>query len=681
MLINARNLSGTGRGISPMTNITPFTYSDGLTFQRLLYMMKEYMLEVMEPHYTGEITRVIEEFNSELDRIETQYGKDYAEMNGIIEDFIKRIEEYVRTWVDPVAKAAVKKYLDEFIANPGTLELFGGIFASKVNEDTPRKQAELYATFFNNLRNGTPVSICALGDSTTYGYDMSSADRIVAPAGTLPDGSIHRHDRAPKQYPAVLQSRLLDMYGAGKVSVINRGYSGDTTKQAYDRWISPHGAGLTLISLGINDASRAGFTLKQHLEFYEKLILREINEYESAVVVLTPFKQNYHNPSKTIDAYRVAVVALANKYGVPVVDTESWLSGFGTDVYALNDGTHMNGKGYEIIGTRLAALFINDGPMVPFTVAGGSRLATRPTLDNMILGPVGAHSMAVHSGGGAIRDGVADSTHHMSALMKDGASIYYAFYAETADLICHFTYGIFTGNTLKIELDFGIDQPTNVAKSLVGIDDFDSLTVGSSILVSSNRDQHVTKLNHDSKVLHIVTPGWHTIKFTATGNFPATMDGLRTYAIEFLNYREYLGSIKQNSFRLFLPEVYNNEKDSITSFRIPWRSVMDVLGLVDWGKDIYKAPALKVTLRTWDQGAVEYILVVNPGRWAHSDVWTLIQHFAHLRTMNHTGTLNAQRLRELDTVTFDKATWELVFNLKTTGKLATPNFVVDISVL
>lgn len=660
-----------------LSNIVPFSYRDGATFADLLYGLRDYMTETMEPHFAREMERIVKDFDEALDNVDERTDA----LEKLINGFIERIEEYVEQWVDPLAKEAVNKYLDEYLNNPDTLSLFNRVFATRVTEDTSKKQAALYGTFFSNLRNGTAVSICALGDSTTYGYDMSSADRITAPLGTLPDGSIHRHDRAPKQYPAVLQSRLTDMYGVSKVSVINRGFSGDTTKQAFERWISPHGAGLTLISLGINDASRAGFTLEQHLEWYERLILREINDYGSAVVILTPFKQNYHNPNKTIDAYRVAVVALANKYGVPVVDTESWLSGYGTDVYAKDDGTHMNGKGYEIIGTRLAALFINDGPMMPFKVTGGTRLATRPTLDNMLLGPVGAHSMAVHSGGGAIRDGVADTTHHMSALMKDGASIYYAFYAETADLVCHFTYGIFTGNTLKIELDFGVDQPTNVAKSMVGIDDFDDLTVGSSIFVASDRDQHVTKLDHDSKVLHIVTPGWHTIKFTTTGNFPAQMDGLRTYAIEFLNYREYLGTIKQQSYRKAVPDVYNGEKESITSFRIPWRTVMDVLGLVDWKRDVYKAPALKVSLRTWDQGVAEYLLIVNPGRWEIADTFLTIQHFAPLRIINGTATLNAQRLRELDTVTFDKATWELVFNLKTVGKLATANFVVDISVL
>lgn len=678
----ATTISGFQYKRTPINNVTPFTYRDGMTYLEILESMRQYvntdlvdqigeLHDGFSEHVNNAIEQMVTDMRDQSDAVSATFG----EWTRLWDEF----KRYINTEIERIAEPAIREGVNNYINAPGTLNIFRSIFADRITEDTAKRQSQLYATFYTKLRNNEPVSICALGDSTTYGYDMSSGDRVAAPTGVLPDGSIHRHDRTPKPYPAVLQSRLRDMYGP-QVTVKNRGFSGDTTKSSYNRWITGHDCGLTLVSLGINDASNGTIDLDTHFEYYEKIILREINEYNSAVVIITPFKNNYHNPSKTIDTYRSAIVSLAVKYGIPVVDAEPWLSGFGMDAYS--DSVHMNTKGYEIIGTRLAALFVNDGPLVPFKVSSGTRLSTRPTIDNMLLGE-GSHSMAIHTGGGGVREGTGTPTRHISALMKDGTSVYYAFYAEVPDLVIHFTYGIFADNTLTAELDFGIEQPSNIGNAFVGIADaYDVVRADSTVTYTATKAEHRLKLNHETKVLRVASPGWHVLKFTTTGDFPEQMDGLRIYGMDFMGYRDYASTIKASAFHMPVPPAFNGENTPITEFRAHWPKVLTVLGLNDWEKDLYQAPPLKVTIRSWDTAITEYALTINVGGETQTDLRPEIEMFSHLRTIKVREDVDARRIREIDSVSFNRETREVVFKLVTANNKDTlRNFVVDISPL
>jgi len=61
MVLVTPTFSGT---VSPLSNITPFTYRDGLTFAEMLSDLKDYMVETMYPDFSAELERIIEEFNA-----------------------------------------------------------------------------------------------------------------------------------------------------------------------------------------------------------------------------------------------------------------------------------------------------------------------------------------------------------------------------------------------------------------------------------------------------------------------------------------------------------------------------------------------------------------------------------------------------------------------------------------
>ena len=396
--------------------------------------------------------------------------------------------------------------------------------------DTTRRQAYLYGDFMRKLRTGTAVTINALGDSTTYGYDAVSADKVAPPAEPAPDGSVHTVTRSPIPWPAAMQTNLEEVYGAGKVTVINRGFSGDTTKTSFDKWITSSGAGLTLISLGINDANQ-NVGVQAYIDSFEKLILREINDYGAAVVILTPFKQQTYNPSRTIDTYRAALNSLATKYGIPLIDAETWLAGYGPDVFS--DGTHMNTKGYGIVGARAAALFIGEGPANVFPVSHGSRLSTRPTLDNITYGP-GSTMANTGNGAGTPGEGNTAGTGGVYANLSN-SSVYYSFYTATADLMVSVAYGIFNPATFTATLDFGVEQPDNILDEMLGESLSFSNRAPSSWSHVSTATVNMTKADQRYvRMLRVATPGWHTLRLTASGSA-----AVRVLALEFLSQRTF----------------------------------------------------------------------------------------------------------------------------------------------
>lgn len=207
---------------------------------------------------------------------------------------------------------------------------------------SPAMQAALYGQFIQKVRTGQPYTIACRGDSLTYGQDTTSSDRTAPPAG-------HSRDRAPVQYPSALSSHL-----GSAATVINQGYSGDWAKRSYERWDQSAGSDLTIIGLGIND-SRADWSeypgeIGPFIEWYEKIILREL-AWGSACMIMLPLRQR-GTESADLGAYRAALRALSANYGIPVFDGAEALAGYGAEVFS--DDTHLNAKGYKILGVRAA---------------------------------------------------------------------------------------------------------------------------------------------------------------------------------------------------------------------------------------------------------------------------------------------------------------------------------------
>lgn len=375
--------------------------------------------------------------------------------------------------------------------------------------DAARKQADLFGRFLRKLAYGEAVRIACMGDSTTVGYDIVSADKVTR-AQTASNGQVDNFTKTPKPWPAVLQDRLNDAY-LSTVTVVNRGFSGDQVTDAWNHWTASANADFTWLMFGINDNNYNG-SVQAFIEGYERLILREINDYGSAVGILTPIKQLETAGGKPgIDVYRHAVMQLAEKYSIPVVDTKQFFAGY--DSRTHSDALHLNTLGNNVMGSRLAATLIGYGPHAPFSVMHGSKLAARPYLDNLQIG----RNAVVQFGGSATPADGGDGTGGIRARVGGSQTlgvVTYSFYTETPDLVAIPQFIANPGAALEILLDYNIEQGDNVNDQLIGLTP--SLTDrAASRIQKSSGGSAITQAGHATgvDVIRIANPGWHTLRF------------------------------------------------------------------------------------------------------------------------------------------------------------------------
>ncbi|ELY2514897.1 hypothetical protein SMB84_003492 [Cronobacter malonaticus] len=202
------------------------------------------------------------------------------------------------------------------------------------------------------LKSMEALTIVCVGDSITAGYDQTSSDKIPADNG---DWATH----APIQYPSQLQSVLSGLTGAA-VTVINRGYSGDTAKLSYNRWTTNPNANVAHIMIGLNDSDGvAGATFDEYSIYLEMMIRRYI-DWGCGVVLHTPTAKQFDNVNQPSNFFGQYAMSLANLYGCPVfnaheVNQHSLYAG----VYS--DATHFNAAGYARLGDAVAAFIMAGG--------------------------------------------------------------------------------------------------------------------------------------------------------------------------------------------------------------------------------------------------------------------------------------------------------------------------------
>lgn len=375
--------------------------------------------------------------------------------------------------------------------------------------DAARKQADLFGRFLRKLAYGEAVRIACMGDSTTAGYDIVSADKVTRPQ-TASNGAVDNFTKSPKPWPQVLQERLADAY-TGSVTVVNRGFSGDQVTHAWDHWNASANADFTWLMFGINDSLYTG-SVQAFIEGYERLILREINDYGSAVGILTPIKQLEAAAGKMgIDVYRHAIVQLAEKYSIPVVDTKQFFAGY--DSRTHSDNLHLNTFGNNVLGSRLAATLIGYGPHAPMSVMHGSKLAARPYIDNLQVG----RNAVVQFGATATPADGGDGTGGIRARIGGSQTlgvVTYSFYTETPDLVAIPQYIANPGAALEILLDYNVEQGDNVNDQLLGLTP--SLTDRAvSRIQRTSGGTAITQAGHATGVdtIRIANPGWHTLRF------------------------------------------------------------------------------------------------------------------------------------------------------------------------
>lgn len=218
------------------------------------------------------------------------------------------------------------------------------------------KNRRLLGVANNKIRSGVAVKIVCVGDSITYGYDITSSDK-------LPPADGHATTRASVQYPSRMESRL-NLLCKSPVTVANRGYSGDTAKQCYDRWTNNPLADVAHLMLGINDAGgRYDATFSEYGKYMEKLIRRYI-DWGCGVVLHTSTAQTFNNLDAGGARFTQYVRSIADSYGCPVFESEG-VHQYCRYAEVYSDSTHFNSAGYAKYGDAVASFILAGGWVRP----------------------------------------------------------------------------------------------------------------------------------------------------------------------------------------------------------------------------------------------------------------------------------------------------------------------------
>jgi len=77
--------------VTPLNNITPFTYRDGTNFMELLESMRVYINDEYRPAFDAELTRVINEFNEGIENAENYFTTTKAAWDAAHADFMANV--------------------------------------------------------------------------------------------------------------------------------------------------------------------------------------------------------------------------------------------------------------------------------------------------------------------------------------------------------------------------------------------------------------------------------------------------------------------------------------------------------------------------------------------------------------------------------------------------------------
>ena len=182
----------------------------------------------------------------------------------------------------------------------GVLSLFG----------TPAPACTLKGNDFT-LKVAAGSLLAFEGDSLTYGYDNT-------PTGQQPalNGSELLRSKSPFPEGVAAEAN-------GALAVENRGFPGDRTTEALQRWANVRPARVVFIQYGTNDYGNYGgfpsgaLALEDFSKNLKALVERRKAPGEDVVVILPPPLMNVDD-DKRLDAYRCAaqVVARAEKVAV-----------------------------------------------------------------------------------------------------------------------------------------------------------------------------------------------------------------------------------------------------------------------------------------------------------------------------------------------------------------------------
>lgn len=430
-----------------------------------------------------------------------------------------------------------------------------------------RKETDLLSAFMLNLRTvpydaedveGTQLEICVMGDSVLYGYVNADDESGVEEDCTVDNGLSYsvRFGKTPKRNTTRihdgLQTALNAVYGANKITIKKRLYSGYCAKWASKEYYATK-SDLIIINYGINDAIASwvneedNYTgdINAYIRYMRVIIERELDN-GTAVVLMTPVRETMmldhagstdKNPDDTnnrttIDAYEQALKHLAYEYNIPVI--EGQLLTRNMDNKQGIDFCHFNGVNNLAIGYRMAAYFIGQSPMFPVEVQSGDYLGVNPQLDNMNITGLAQFSRSALSPNICIAMANANlsypvtdpdwQTKGIQVTIQGTGSITWSFYAPIDGMvIIPSVYTATENQGVAMQLDFGGEQGKWAnywnARGVTATPDREykepsEVTIENTAMEALGDGKvyglHMLK-NADQPVLKVTTKGWHTV--------------------------------------------------------------------------------------------------------------------------------------------------------------------------
>ena len=433
---------------------------------------------------------------------------------------------------------------------------------------------DLYSKFQYKLRRTNEhLTIIFQGDSTIYGTDTSSVDKRPFYGVSTDNGVAHKVTRASVTMPEHFGSLINSVYSS-RITVINKGYSGDGTKLGYEHW-NTGDCDLKVFEYGINDAVNNNIEYMGNVEtflyYYRKMIEQELLS-GTAVIVISPIKQllvsSLDNESRAaVDVFSNAVMMMCKELNIPYIDGHLLLEGYGAELWS--DTTHLNGEGNKVFATRLLAAFVGEGTHKPYKITGYDMLGSNPLLDNFKL--IDGAQIINNSNYPTPDEFVANNGN--AIYLKDNNKVMYSFYCEQPNMVVvPSLYSSSSNCKINVTLDNGIKQ-ARYQNYFYGIDkipvDFSSYEPSELIITNNDLIDYGNKCYTLRNLQYITDPkiiitnrGWHTI--TIETKFNNDTDSCTFYGIEFITFNDYLNkTIKRIEVELNNCEIFDEPRKPI----------------------------------------------------------------------------------------------------------------------
>lgn len=448
--------------------------------------------------------------------------------------------------------------------------------------------ARLLADAMVKIKAGTAKIVC-VGDSMTYGQDAFSADKVapVAP---------HVQSRVPVPYPEKLAAALNSAYSVAGITVENRGFSGDTAKLCYGRWLENPVADVAFIMLGINDAASPGRATLNEFSRYMALLVERYNAWGCGVVVMVATSMSQGNESRNVDPYRAAAVAVAKRYSCPVFQADQ-IGIHNNKTVVYSDSVHFNTAGYGLLGNSVAA----------FVIAGGlgesaHKVAEEKTFLTGTEFGVATNGSYTHGAGAFI-------SQELILTLAKGTSqkATFAFYLD-ADAAEVSVSGIVSKNCA---IEFDMDSVRSVAtrKSVSAETSSNYTILGNDIRMAPANDIYLGRF---------VGRGWHSLSIGAPSGDSTQNAYLSAIKVVPVGQVEAVESVMQGrvrAFSVFDPPVRHGElpaASGATVFNLP-KSFFGGLTVARTTHGYYQSAFALISIRSIGGGVsfTRYMLVAD----------------------------------------------------------------------